>query len=31
MERFKTYMNRGKTPDISSSDLSWHDQKLFLE
>lgn len=25
MERFKTYWNKGKTPDITENDLSWSD------
>lgn len=30
-ERLCSFVNRGRTPDLTHEDLSWHEQKLFLE
>ncbi|CAK64341.1 unnamed protein product (macronuclear) [Paramecium tetraurelia] len=31
LERMKSYWNKGKLEGLSENDLSWHDQKLFIE
>ncbi|CAD8136214.1 unnamed protein product [Paramecium pentaurelia] len=31
LERMRSYWNKGKLPGITEKDLSWHNQKLFIE